>query len=320
MQCHNCGTQLSLGVQFCPNCGTAAPDHVSQAAPIDPTVVASPYQPSPIPPTSYGAPPPPPSNMPVSDPYAGSSTPPVYNMPGQQTPYGYNATPMPQASNSYQQYTPIPNYNPAQPFPMPPTTPSRKNPTGLIIGITAAVLIVIIVGLFVILPKPVSKPTTPESTTNTQNSNTSTPNVEITPTPVPNTNSSTGPSGNTIDPTAASIVIDPQTSTDVNTDTAAPINPGTTFKTSTDFYVTFKLNNNAFDFSKNTGYVSGKFYARSQLAFSANPITIDHITSGGYFKIYYNVATPGTAELYWCQQSDCSDAKLAQIVTFTVTS
>ncbi len=167
MQCHNCGTQLSPGIQFCPNCGTAAPDNVAQPAPIDPTVVASPYQPSPIPPTSYGAPPPPSSNPPVPDPYAGyNNTPPAYNTPGQQPPYGYNPTPPPPAPNSYQQYAPVPNYNPAQPFPMPPTAPPRKSRTVPIIGITAAVLVVIVIGLCAIVPKLISKPTTPDLTRN----------------------------------------------------------------------------------------------------------------------------------------------------------
>jgi len=267
--------------------------------------------------------------MPVPDPYAGYNAPPAYNMPDpQQPPYGYNATPTPQAPNSYQQYTPVPNYNPSQPFPMPPTTPPRKNPTGLIIGITAAVLVVIIVGLFVILPKLVSKPTSPttqnSNTTTTQNSDTSTPTVEITPTPVPSTNSSTAPSGNTIDPTAASIITDPQTASSVNQITAAPTNLTTTFQTSTDIYVTFKLNNNAFNFSQNIGYVAVKFYADSAAlslpdALKA-PLTINQPSPGGFFKVQYLTPAQGAAELYWCQQSDCSDEKLAQVVTFTVTS
>ncbi len=322
MQCLNCGTQLSPGVQFCPNCGKAAPDHVSQSAPIDPTVVASPQQPSPIPPTSYGAPPPPSPNLPPSDPYAGYNTPPAYNMASPQTPpYSYSGTPTPEAPNSYQQYTPVPNYNPAQPFPMPPTTPPRKNPTGLIIGITAAVLVVIIVG-FVILPKLASKPTPSPSTTTTQSSSSSASTVETTPTP--STNSSTTPSGNAIDSTAASIVTDAQTASSIDQTTAAPINLTNTFQTNVDVYVTFKLNNNAFNFGTNTGYVAVKFYADSTALTLPppldTPLTINQPAPGGFFKVQYTIPTQqGAAELYWCQQSDCSDEKLAQVVTFTVT-
>jgi len=258
--------------------------------------------------------------MPPADPYAVYNTPPAYNMPGQQTPYGYNATPTPQTPNSYQQYTPPPNYNPAQPFPMPPTIPPRKSPAGLIIGITAAVLVVIIVGLFFIVPKLVSKPIPPT----TQNSNTSTPTVEITPTPAPSTNSSTAPSGNTIDPTAASIVTDAQTASSIDQTTAAPTNLTSTFPTSTDIYVTFKLNNSAFNFGPNTGYVAVKFYANSTALTLPppldTPLTISQPAPGGFFKVQYTVPAQGAAELYWCQQSDCSDEKLAQVVTFTVTS
>jgi hypothetical protein len=318
MHCHNCGTQLSSGIQFCPNCGTAVPNNVSQPVLIDPTMAAPPYQPSPIPPTSYGAPPPPSPNPPVPDPYA------KYNPPGQQTPYGYNATPtpIPPALNSYQQYAPIPNYNQAQPFPTLPVTPPRKNRTGLIIGITATVLVVIIGGLCALGTNLASKSTTSNSTTTTQTSDTTTPVVENTPTP--GMTSSTTPSGNIIDPTATLIVTDAQTASSVNQITAAPTNLTDTFQTNTDIYVTFKLNNDKFDFSKNTGYVAVKFYADSTAltlpATLNTPLTISEPAPGGFFKVQYITAAQGAAELYWCQQPDCSDEQLAQVVTFTVTS
>jgi len=243
----------------------------------------------------------------------------------QQTPYGYNATPTPPIPNSYpQQYAPTPNYNQVQPFPMPPTTPPRKKRTGLIIGITAAVLLVAVIGLCALGTSLLSKHTTTDSTPTAQNSDTTTPTTENTPTPDASTNSSTTPSGNAIDPTAASIVTDPQTASSVNQITAAPTNLTDTFPTNTDIYVTFSLNNNAFDFSKNTGYVAVKFYADSNaltLPASLNaPLTISQPAPGGFFKVQYLSAAQGAAELYWCQKSDCSDEQLAQVVTFTVTS
>jgi hypothetical protein len=135
-------------------------------------------------------------------------------------------------------------------------------------------------------------------------------------------NSSTTPSGNLIDLTAASIVTDAQTASSINPVTTAPTNLTSTFPTSTDIYVTFKLNNNAFDFGHNTGYVAVKFYANSTLLSLPNntPLTINRPAPGGFFKVQYYVATQGAAELYWCLQSDCSDEELAQVVTFTVTS
>ena len=312
MQCQNCGTHLSSEMQFCPNCGTATP----QAALIDPTAVVSPHQPSPILSTLYAAPSPPSSNTPVPDPYAEYSPPLAYIMPGQQPPYSYNATPP--VPNPYQQYAPVPNYHQAQPFPVLPTTPPRKRRTGLIIGMTAAVLMVIVVGLYTIVPKLPSKPTTSDTMTGTQNSTTPTPNVESIPTPALSTNS---PSGTTIASTAASIVTDAQTASSIDQTTAAPISLTSTFQTSTNIYVTFKLNNTAFDFSQNTGYVAVKYYANSTLLSlpSNTLLTINRPAPGGFFKIQYYVATQGAAELYWCQQSDCSDEKLAQVVTFTVT-
>ncbi len=337
MHCQNCGTPLSADLRFCPNCGTAAPQNISQPspldptlavspnepAPIDPTVLASPYQPSPLPPTSYGPPPPPPSsNSPVPDPYAAG-----YNPSGQQIPHGYNPTPMPPTPNSYQpnfyqQSTPAPNYHQAQPFPTPPVTPPRKNRLGLIIGITATVLVVALCGLLAYGANLASKSTTSDSTTTTQRSDTSTPNTENTPTPTASMTSSTTPSGNPIDPTAASIITDAQTASSINQITAAPINLTNTLQAKTDIYVTFKLNNDNFDFSKNTGYVNVKFYADSTaLDVSSTPLTISEPAPGGFFKVQYLTATQqGAAELYWCLQPDCSDEQLAQVVTFTVTS
>ncbi len=327
MHCHNCGTQLSSGIQFCPNCGTAAPKNVSQPiptdptlaaspyepVPVDPTLAASPYQPSPVPPTSYG-PPPPPSNSPVPDPYAG------YNPLGAQTPHSYNPMPAP-IPNSYQPYTSAPNYHQAQPFPTPPVTPPRKSQTGLIIGITATVLVVVICGLFALGASLMSKSTTSDTTTTTQYSDTPTPYTEDTSTPTPSTTSSSTPSGNPIDPTAASIITDAQTASSINQITAAPINLTNTFQTKTNIYVTFKLNNDNFDFSKNTGYVTVKFYADSTaLDVPSTPLTISEPAPGGFFKIQYLTSAQGAAELYWCQQPDCSDEQLAQVVTFTVTS
>jgi hypothetical protein len=229
--------------------------------------------------------------------------------------------PIPPTPNAYQQYTPAPNYYQAQPFPTPPVTPPRKNQTGLIIGITAAVLVVIACGLFALAASLASKSTTSDSTTTTQALDTTTPAAVNTAMPTPSTISSTTPSGNSIDPTAASIVTNAQTASSINQITAAPVNLTNTFPAKTDIYVTFKLNNDNFDFSKNTGYVTVKFYADSTaLDVSSTPLAISKPAPGGFFKVQYLAPTQGAAELYWCQQSDCSDEQLAQVVTFTVTS
>lgn len=51
MKCRSCGTELSGGVNFCPNCGAVTPNKVSKSgiSPYDLTAVP--------PPTDYGSPP-----------------------------------------------------------------------------------------------------------------------------------------------------------------------------------------------------------------------------------------------------------------------
>jgi hypothetical protein len=232
-------------------------------------------------------------------------------------------TPNSYPPNFYQQST-VPNYHQAQPFPAPPVTPPRKNRLGLIIGITAAVLVVALCGLLALGARLASKSTTSDSTTTPQSSYTSTPDTENAPTPADSVTSSNTPSGSPIDPTAASIVTDAQTASSIDKVTTAPINLTDTFQTHTNVYVTFKLNNDNFDFNKNTGYVAVKFYADSVALHLPEvlrtPLKISEPAPGGYFKIQYLIAAQGAAELYWCLQPDCSDGRLAQVVTFTVTS
>jgi hypothetical protein len=95
-----------------------------------------------------------------------------------------------------------------------------------------------------------------------------------------------------------------------------PTNLTNTFGIHKDIYVTYKLNLNG-----RTGYATAKWYAGGKYAFTSkvlalNDPTFDH----GYFAATYNIATTGTVELYWCTKSDCSDAQLANVVNFTVTS
>ena len=47
-------------------------------------------------------------------------------------------------------------------------------------------------------------------------------------------------------------------------------------------------------------------------------LTVQSQYDHGYFSVRLDTAATGTVELYWCTQSDCSDAKLANVVTFTV--
>src|ERR1700737_3744514 len=106
MQCSSCGTELPLGVAYCPTCGAVTPYRVSESgiSPYDLTSASSPsgtplYAPPP-PSTDYGSPP--------------------YGV-AQQNPY--------QALNPY-----------AAPPPPPPPPPHRHGKFGLIIGVVVLVL------------------------------------------------------------------------------------------------------------------------------------------------------------------------------------
>jgi hypothetical protein len=77
-------------------------------------------------------------------------------------------------------------------------------------------------------------------------------------------------------------------------------------------YVTFNLTTNG-----QSGYAEAKLY--NGTTFVGNKIlTIQSNFDHGYFTATLNQAATGTVELYWCTQSDCSDAKLATFVMFTV--
>jgi hypothetical protein len=150
---------------------------------------------------------------------------------------------------------------------------------------------------------------------NNPSANNSTPTVAPTPTPSPQATQATAPSGLPIVPSAAAIITDPKMASGIDKNDY-PTNLTNTFGIHKDIYVTYKLNLNG-----QTGYATAKWYADGKYAFTSkvlqlNDPTFDH----GYFAATYNIATTGTVELYWCTKSDCSDAQLANVVNFTVTS
>ncbi|HCF88228.1 MAG TPA: hypothetical protein DEV72_23845, partial [Ktedonobacter sp.] len=129
----------------------------------------------------------------------------------------------------------------------------------------------------------------------------------------PTTSSSGAPSGLAIDSTAAGIVTNVQMASAVDSN-FSPTKTSSTFVTKQTIYATFKTDANAPD-----GYVEGKWYSDGKYAFSSKILAVkaDFL---GYLSAEYNIATQGTVEMYWCTQSDCSDAKLADVANFTVTS
>ena len=310
MQCSTCGFTLSAGAAFCTNCGSKfysqgnAGNQPSGPSQVEPTIAASSYyqappvNPSPnqqaVPPTVYGAPystpqqysdqappPPPPAN--------------VYGAPPQPNAYGAPYAP---SAGSY-----IP---PGQP-PTPPTR--RKGPgVGLIIGIIVLVLLVVGGGLLAI--RAASSGSNTNTVPPTATAVPSTATTSITPAATPTAGAST-PSGAQIDPAAAAIITKAQTASAIDSNDF-PTTMTSNFKVGQTVYVTFNLTTIG-----QSGYTEAKFYFDSTYV-KNNILTVNQTYDHGYFSIPYNQAGTGTVELYWCTQSDCSDAKLATSVTFNV--
>lgn len=275
--CQNCGTQLSTGVQVCPNCGTSVYNTgnsgIAPSASIPPFIVsqsAATVFSTPPPPPDYATPPPPTPTNYGAPPYASFGAPPQ--------PGGYG---------------------------MPPQQP-KKSRVGMIIGIVVIVVLLIGVGVVVAI----------FATSNHKNvaSTGGSPTVtNSTPTSAPTTSSDSSPSGNSIDTTAASIITHPIMASAVDSN-YRPTTTASTFQVNQKIYVTFDLNLNG-----STGYVEAKWYVNDQLYVTRQFAADNPDFVNGYFWQEYATPGQGTVELYWCTQSDCSDAALATFVSFTVT-
>ena len=299
MQCSRCGTPVQQGMAFCPNCGT--PYASAQNAPIPqtqyagpssyaPTVAAQPYN------AGQAFPPPAspsPSQPGYNDynrqspgPYAPQAPAPY------ETPGGYGTPPPPpNAFNVQSAYgTPPPPPNmygaPFAPAPgafVPQAQPPRKKGpnVGLIIGIILLLLVVVGGGALALKGLSHSGGQTP------------------------------GPSGSPVDSGASAIITNVQTTSSIDSN-YLPTNVTNQFKVGSVVYVTYHLN------LTQSGYVEAKVYSNgvfgTQTSLAVTLGKVDH----GYFNITYQKAGTGVFELYWCLQSNCSDAKLGGVSTFTV--
>jgi hypothetical protein len=300
---------LPAGATICTNCGAKMYNQGNPGnqpvgpSQVEPTIAASsPYEATPmnpssnqqaVPPTVYGAP----YSTPQQYSYEAPPPPPpanVYGAPPQSNTYGAPYAP---SAGSY-----IP---PGQP-PTPPTR--RKGPgVGLIIGIIVLVLLIVGGGLLAI------RAASNGSNTNTvPPTATAAPSTATTPTPVVTpTTGATTPSGAQIDPAAAAIITKAQTSSAIDSNDF-PTRVTSNFTVGQNVYVTFNLATNG-----QSGFTEAKLY--SNTTFIGNKIlTIQSNFDHGYFTASLNQASTGTVELYWCTQSDCSDAKLATSVNFNV--
>jgi hypothetical protein len=325
MNCISCGQPLSPNATFCTSCGAQAPYNMpgqNAAPPYDPAAAPSPYNPTVM------------AGQPSYDPTVAAPSP--YGQPGQppQTAYGAPSNPyeIPQAQDPYNPYNaavspygapaPQPNAYTAYGYGNPPAGPGsygpgmqpgtygttaapRRNRTGLIIGISVLALVLVCGGLFYALAA--ASKNSPQA--NTQSNSTATTTTRST------TATTTGnvPSASSVVPAAAAIIFHPQTASAIDKD-FLPTQVTSTFTANQTVYLTFSIDSKGQD-----GYVQVKWFENGQLL--DEPILHHHAQNDhGYFSLPYNEAGSGAAAMYWCTQASCSDAQLAQVVTFTVTS
>ena len=327
MNCTSCGANLPQGAAQCQVCGTPTPYNIArppsspqydpnvaaqQPGPgnppqYDPTVLAQPYGGTPpSPPAAYGTPPygTPPPPPPIS-----------YPTPSEQ-PYPYGAPPPQQSYYVAPQQQP--GYAPQQP-------PKKRGRLPLILGIIAAVLIIACAGIsFAVYQGLKQAGTTISSsldatTTSIAATATSASNTNTTPTTSSNvtpttSNSGNSPSGIPIDSTAAGIITNVKMASGVDS-SFKPTTLTSTFVTKQTIYATFTIDPNA----PSNGFVKDKWYSDGTFAFSSKTLAVQSDFLG-YLSAEYNIATQGSVELYWCVKSDCSDARLADVASFTVTA
>lgn len=122
------------------------------------------------------------------------------------------------------------------------------------------------------------------------------------------------PSGKLITASASAILANAQMGSDIDRN-LMPTHTTTTFMANQKMYITFTIQSGGKD-----GSIEAKWYANGQLV-SSTRLRHNHANTRGVFSSTYITAVPnGAVELYWCTQSDCSDAQLAQVIRFAVNS
>jgi cytoskeletal protein RodZ len=202
-----------------------------------------------------------------------------------------------------------------------PQPPQKKGPNGCVIAliIVGVIFVLGFGGVIAAVAFTAHQASGFISSANaTLTADTGTVNADLTPagggtTPAPTTGTGSGvPSSSQIDPNAEANVSNAQTSSTVDSN-YKPTNVTSSFTTSDTIYVTYTLSGKA-------GYIMEKTYDSTGTIVlqSQNPHSIPSGDSNGYISFSITSSGSYTTGLYWCQKSDCSDAGLAQVVTFTV--
>ncbi len=252
----------------------------------------------------YGTPPPPTNygDLPPANPYG--TPPPAYSpYAQQQVPYNapYGTPPPYPAPGTYQQ--------PPQQFVPIQQPPQKKGLSGCAIALIV-VLILLVVGVgsaigvgYYAFHKVSSAVATASSD---YQSAVPTFASDLTGTPG---DTGTVPTSGQIDPTAATMITSYQTATGID-ENYGPVGKTTTFTTADKMYVTFKMAGQA-------GYILSKWYLNSQ-PLASSILTIEDGDDVGYVDYTSPNAGQVIVGLYWCTQSDCSDAALAQVAQMIV--
>lgn len=136
-------------------------------------------------------------------------------------------------------------------------------------------------------------------------------NTRTTPAGTRTTTFSNIPSNIQAVPTAVAILSGGQTTSAINSN-YQPTAVTQNFTAKQTVYFTFHV-----DSQRLPGYVQVKWYLDGQVI-STDILAHSPQNDHGYFSLAYNVPGSGAAAMYWCTQPTCSDAQLAQVVTFFV--
>jgi flagellar basal body-associated protein FliL len=312
MQCNRCGAVLPSGALSCPVCGNPTPYNQQEPGQYGSAATPSPYESTP--PPGYGSPP------------ASSANPYGPSTPG----------PYPDVPPTFYPPQPTPGPYPPQPTPglYPPQPPPRKSNVGrvlLIIGIILLLIVVACVGAGFLIARNIGNSVTTslnaaatadaaatatadaaalnqENATATADAATATAAAATVTAAQTPTGSGPSPSGSPISTSASAIITNLQMADQVSN--TLPTHVTNTFKVNQRVYATFKV-------TRQSGYVMAKWYLNGAFG-TSDKLQITAGDTSGYFSIVYFVPGQGAVELYYCTASDCSDAQLAQVASFTV--
>jgi hypothetical protein len=291
MNCQNCWSEVPAGTGFCPNCGTPVTNQgipPTMAVPAPPPPLSGSYTPPPS--TDYG-------QSPYDTPQSPYGAPqPPYSAP--QSPYGAPQSP----------------YGAPQPYPapggyMPPQPVRPKKMNGCVIALIIVLVFVFVIGGGIVAVVAVAA----NKVGGVISSAAATENAGLTAIATDGTTTSnapaTAPDASQIDATAAQNITSATSASNVDSN-AKPTDHQTSFTIGSTAYV-------AMDFAGNAGYAEVQLYRDGDYDVSSEVLQVDDGDVTGAFSFTINNPGSFVAGVYWCTQSDCSDAALAQIVNFT---